>query len=278
MFMSEQKPIKKESFRSRVHEVIFEADTRLGRVFDISLLVLILLSVAALMLESVSQVEARYGRELEILDWVITILFTIEYALRIYAVRKPWKYIFSFYGLVDLLAILPTFISPFVSNASVLGNVRILRLFRVFRVLKLAPYLIESTILVTAIRRSARKISVFLGMVLIIVVMVGSVMYFIEGQSNEKFSSIPRAMYWAIVTVTTVGYGDITPETSIGQFFSALLMILGYGVLAVPTGIVSVEMRNADDEFSLNTISCESCGREGHDDDAVHCKFCGEVL
>jgi voltage-gated potassium channel len=276
--MSEQKPIKKESFRSRVHEVIFEADTRLGRIFDISLLVLILLSVAALMLESVSQVEAKYGRELEILDWVITILFAIEYALRIYAVRKPWKYIFSFYGLVDLLAILPTFISPFVSNASVLGNVRILRLFRVFRVLKLAPYLIESTILVTAIRRSARKISVFLGMVLIIVVMVGSVMYFIEGQSNEKFSSIPRAMYWAIVTVTTVGYGDITPETSIGQFFSALLMILGYGVLAVPTGIVSVEMRNADDAFSLNTISCESCGREGHDDDAVHCKFCGEVL
>jgi voltage-gated potassium channel len=250
----------------------------MGKIFDISLLILILISVAALMLESVREIQKAYGTELKILDWVITILFTAEYILRIYAVKKPWKYIFSFYGMVDLLAILPTYISPFVSNASVLGNVRILRLFRVFRVLKLAPYLVESTILVTAMKKSMRKISVFLGMVLIIVVMVGSLMYFIEGQSNDKFSSIPRAMYWAIVTVTTVGYGDITPETPIGQFFSALLMILGYGVLAVPTGIVSVEMKNATDNVSINTTSCEHCGREGHADDAEFCKFCGERL
>lgn len=269
---------QRHSFRSRVHEVIFEADTRYGKIFDVSLLILILISVAALMLESVKEIHDRYGTELIYLDWLITILFTIEYILRIYAVKKPWKYIFSFYGIVDLLAILPTYISPFISHASVLGNVRILRLFRVFRVLKLAPYLIESTILVTAIRKSMRKISVFLGMVLVIVVMVGSLMYFIEGQTNEKFSSIPRAMYWAIVTVTTVGYGDITPQSPLGQFFSAMLMILGYGVLAVPTGIVSVEMRDAQDKLSTNTISCENCGKEGHADDAVYCKSCGEKL
>ncbi len=276
--MSKQKPEKMNQMRSRIHEIIFEADTPLGRMFDIGLLILILISVVELMLASVKEVHAAFGFELIILDWIITTLFAIEYILRIYAVRKPWKYIFSFYGLVDLLAILPTFISPFITGANVLGNVRILRLFRVFRVLKLAPYLIESTILVTAMRKSMRKISVFLGMVLIIVVMVGSLMYFIEGQSNEKFSSIPRSMYWAIVTVTTVGYGDITPESPIGQFFSALLMILGYGVLAVPTGIVSVEMKNAQDGFSINTVSCESCGREGHSDDANYCKFCGGAL
>lgn len=276
--MSKIKSSKHPTFRSRVHEVIFEADTPMGKLFDIFLLILILISVAALMLESVREIQKAYGPELKILDWVITILFTAEYILRIYAVKKPWKYIFSFYGMVDLFAILPTYISPFVSNASVLGNVRILRLFRVFRVLKLAPYLVESAILVTAMKKSTRKISVFLGMVLIIVVMVGSLMYFIEGQSNDKFSSIPRAMYWAIVTVTTVGYGDITPETPIGQFFSALLMILGYGVLAVPTGIVSVEMKNATDNVSTNTTSCEHCGREGHSDDAEYCKFCGERL
>jgi len=276
--MSKKQSPKHQTFRSRVHEVIFEADTPWGKVFDISLLILILISVAALMLESVNEVELAYGPELNILDWVITILFTIEYGLRIYAVKKPWKYIFSFYGLVDLLAILPTFISPFISNANVLGNVRILRLLRVFRVLKLAPYLVESTILVTAMKRSSRKITVFLGMVLTIVVIVGSLMYFIEGESNDKFSSIPRSMYWAIVTVTTVGYGDITPESPVGQFFSAMLMILGYGVLAVPTGIVSVEMKNAQDNISTNTISCENCGGEGHSDDAEYCKYCGEML
>lgn len=276
--MSKQESPQHQTFRAHVHEVIFEADTPLGKIFDISLLILILISVAALMLESVSEIHDTYGSELIILDWVITILFSIEYILRIYAVKRTWKYIFSFYGLVDLLAILPTFISPFISHASVLGNVRILRLFRVFRVLKLASYLVESAILVTAMRKSMRKISVFLGMVLIIVVMVGSLMYFIEGESNDKFSSIPRSMYWAIVTVTTVGYGDITPESPVGQFFSAMLMILGYGILAVPTGIVSVEMRNAIDEVSTNTVSCESCGREGHSDDANYCKFCGEEL
>jgi len=276
--MASQKPGTSNSIRSRIHEIIFEADTPMGRLFDISLLVLILLSVAALMLESVKEVEEHYGTELKVLEWIITILFAIEYILRIYAVRKPWKYIFSFYGLVDLLAILPTFLSPFISGANVFGNVRILRLLRVFRVLKLAPYLIESTILVTALRRSMRKITVFLGMVLTIVVIVGSIMYFIEGESNDKFSSIPRSMYWAIVTVTTVGYGDITPQTPLGQFFSAMLMILGYGVLAVPTGIVSVEMSNVQNSIGINTRCCEHCGQEGHTDDAVYCKFCGEEL
>ena len=276
--MTEKKVKRKLITKSRIHEIIFEADTGAGKVFDISLLILILISVGELMLETVKPFSITYDRELMVVDWIITILFAIEYGLRIYVVKKPWKYIFSFYGLVDLLAILPTFASIFISGANVLANVRILRLFRVFRVLKLAPYLVESTILLTALKASRRKVTVFLGMVLIIVVIVGSIMYFIEGQSNEKFSSIPRAMYWAIVTVTTVGYGDITPQTSIGQFFSAMLMILGYGVLAVPTGIISVELNNAQDQIATNTISCESCGHSGHGDDAVYCKYCGEKL
>jgi voltage-gated potassium channel len=265
--------------RARIHEVIFEADTPAGKIFDVSLLILILLSVLALMLETVGEIQTAYGPQLLVFEWIITGLFTIEYILRIYSVQKPWSYIFSYYGLIDLLAILPTYISPFVMGTQYLTTVRILRLLRVFRVLKLSSYLTESTVLLTALRASRRKIEVFLGTVLIVVVIIGSVMYFIEGPFNDKFNSIPRAMYWAIVTITTVGYGDITPLTSIGQFFSALLMILGYGILAVPTGIVSVELAQAQlTENKLNTRACQSCSREGHDSDAIFCKYCGESL
>ena len=270
----------KNPFQAKIHEIIFEAETPIGKIFDISLLVAILLSVLIVMLESVEQINQKYGELLTILDWAITILFTLEYVLRIYAVRKPWRYIFSFYGLVDLLSIIPTYLSVFVPGSHYLTTIRMLRLLRVFRILKLTKYLVESQTLMIAIRKSQRKITVFLGAVLIIIFIVGSMMYFIEGTlaGNEKFANIPESMYWAIVTVTTVGYGDITPITALGKMFSALLMILAYGVLAVPTGIVSVELAQAQKQVEHPTLACKNCGREGHDDDADYCKFCGEEL
>ncbi len=272
--------VPKNPLKAKIHEIIFEAETPIGKIFDVSLLIAILLSVLIVMLESVVPINRKYGELLVILDWVITVLFTIEYVLRIYAVRKPWRYIFSFYGLVDFLSIIPTYLSVFVPGSHYLTTIRMLRLLRIFRVLKLTKYLVESQTLVIAIGRSRRKITVFLGAVLIIIFIVGSMMYFIEGiiAGNERFSNIPEAMYWAIVTVTTVGYGDITPITPLGKFFSAMLMILAYGVLAVPTGIVSAELVQTQREELHPTLACEGCGREGHADDAEYCKYCGEEL
>lgn len=266
--------------KEKLHEIIFEADTPAGKAFDVSIMVLIVLSVIVVMLETVDFINQRFALLFSILEWALTILFSIEYVLRIYSIQKPWKYILSFYGIVDLVSILPTYLSYFLPGTHYLVTIRALRLLRVFRVLKLANYMVQSKILTTALKASRLKITVFLIVVMNVVLILGSAMYLIEGEADSGFTSIPRSVYWAVVTVTTVGYGDIAPVTPLGQFLSAILMIIGYGVIAVPTGIVSVELANAeaDTKKALNTLSCPVCSLEGHDSDATFCKYCGGEL
>lgn len=268
------------TLRDRVHEIIFEADTKVGRWFDVTLMVLIVLSVITVMLESVEEYDIKYHTLFVTLEWIFTIIFTIEYIFRLWVTRKPWNYALSFYGIIDLVAILPTYLSIFVGSGQALVVVRILRLMRVFRVFKLGKFLIEGDQLQKAIGKSRNKILVFLLAVILLVVIIGSVMYLIEGQGqqNNGFTSIPRSIYWAIVTLTTVGYGDITPQTNIGQFLSAVVMITGYAILAVPTGIVTTELIKGTRANFTNTQVCRFCCKEGHADDAVYCKFCGGKL
>jgi voltage-gated potassium channel len=270
----EPRPVRPR-WRERLHEVIFEADTPAGRAFDVILLIAIFASVAAVLLESVADVRREHGRLLRSIEWVLTGAFTVEYALRLVSVDRPWRYARSFFGLVDLLAILPTYVALLVPQTHYLMVVRAIRLLRVFRILKLARFLDEARLLLTALRASRRKITVFLGGIVTVVVIVGALMYVIEGEAHG-FTSIPRSMYWAVVTLTTVGYGDITPRTPLGLLLASLLMILGYGLIAVPTGIVTVELASATRPVSHQ--ACPACGREGHDADAVHCKYCGEPL
>lgn len=264
------------SWRERVHGVIFEAETPAGKVFDISLLVAILVSIVAVALESVAEIRARYGMQLRALEWLITLLFSVEYLLRLYCVGKPLRYARSFFGVVDLLAVLPSYLSIFISGSQSLLVIRSLRLLRVFRVLKLAHFVGEARMLHAALRASSRKIIVFLGAVLTIVVIVGAMMYLIEGPEHG-FSSIPQAVYWTIVTMTTVGYGDIAPETVLGKILASAVMILGYGIIAVPTGIVTVEIATTL-KTSTRTHSCRECSADGHAIDAVYCKYCGAKL
>lgn len=266
---------RETSLRDRIRIVIFEAESPLGRVFDVLLLWLILLSIAAVMLESVQEVRARWGLALDAIEWALTIFFTLEYATRLWCVKAPLLYARSFFGIVDLLSILPTYVGLVFGGAESLMVIRSLRLLRVFRVLKLAHFLGEARVLVTALNNSRRKILVFLGGILVAVVIMGSIMYLVEGP-ERGFTSIPRGVYWAVVTLTTVGYGDIHPQTSIGQFLAAIVMILGYGVLAVPTGIVSVELNEVMQQ--TDTRSCPGCGQDGHEEDASFCKFCGNSL
>ncbi|XXF76312.1 ion transporter [Myxococcaceae bacterium GXIMD 01537] len=263
-------------FRAKLHDIIFESNTPAGKAFDIGLLLAIVLSVLVVMLESVSQIRAQYGRTLRVMEWIFTALFTVEYLLRLYSVRMPLRYATSFFGLVDLLATLPTYLSVLFPGAHSLLVVRVLRLLRIFRVLKLVNFLGEAHVLMTALRASRRKITVFLGAVLSTVVIMGALMYLVEGEKHG-FDSIPRGMYWAIVTMTTVGFGDITPKTVFGQFLASVLMIMGYGILAVPTGIVSVELAAAT-RHAINPETCPGCGVEGHDADALYCKHCGTKL
>jgi voltage-gated potassium channel len=263
-------------WRVRLHEVIFEADTRAGRAFDVTLIGLILLSVLAVVLESLRPVRERYGAELYAAEWAFTILFTLEYVLRLLSVRQPLRYAASFFGVVDLLAIIPTYLSLLVPGSQYLLVVRILRLLRVFRVLKLAEHLSEADVLMRALRASRRKISVFLLTVLTLVVIIGTLLYVVEGEENG-FTSIPVGVYWAVVTLTTVGYGDISPKTPVGQALAALVMITGYGIIAVPTGIVTVEIAHAARK-PVSTQACPDCAAQGHDVDAVYCKYCGAKL
>ena len=262
--------------RARLHEIIFEADTPEGRLFDLLLLLAIFTSVVVVLLESVATVRARVGPTLRALEWGFTILFTIEYLLRLFTVRRPLRYALSPFGLIDLLAILPTYLSVFLPGAQSLLVVRLLRLLRVFRVLKLAEYLRESRTLVLALRASARKILVFLLAVLTIVVVVGTLMYVIEGE-RHGFTSIPISVYWAVVTLTTVGYGDLAPATPLGQALAVVLMLTGYGIIAVPTGIVTVELTRAG-ITPISTQACPACGTGGHEHDAVYCRRCGSRL
>lgn len=266
-------------WRNRIHEIIFEADTKAGKAFDVALLVLIVLSVVLVMLESIEAYQIAYGYYFVILEWILTIFFTGEYILRLICVYKPTKYIFSFFGIVDLISILPNYAALFFGASPYLATIRALRLMRVFRIFKLAQFLNESNKIMAALKASRPKIIVFLTFILMMVTVLGSFMYFIEGGQNSGFTSIPRSIYWAIVTLTTVGYGDIAPTSPLGQFVAALVMIMGYGVLAVPTGIVSAELAaNPKGVKIVTTQACKACLKEGHDIDAKHCKYCGEAL
>jgi voltage-gated potassium channel len=260
-------------FRKKLFEIIFEADTKAGKTFDIILLIIICLSVFIVILESVPRIRSSYGSLLFIAEWIFTIVFLIEYLMRVSVAPNRYRYIISFYGIIDFIAILPAFLAIFIVGAQSLVIIRSFRLLRVFRILKVSRYTSAGQSLVKALSASKEKISVFLFTVLTIVLFLGTIMYLVEGEENG-FSSIPKGIYWAIVTITTVGYGDLTPVTTFGQFVSSILMILGYAIIAVPTGIISVELIKAEN----STQVCPECMKEGHDDGAVYCKFCGSKL
>jgi voltage-gated potassium channel len=268
-------PDQNRDFRNKLYEIIFEADTPAGKWFDIVLLWAILVSVLVVFLESISELRTSYGDIFYYLEWFFTILFSIEYILRIISTKKPLGYIFSFYGVIDVLAILPTYLSLVIAGSQYFLVIRILRLLRVFRILKLTHMIRQATILRKALIASRGKIAVFLFAVLTLIVIIGAVMYVIEGPENG-FSSIPFSMYWAIVTMTTVGYGDISPQTTIGQIFASFVMIMGYAIIAVPTGIVSVEIADVTKKSSAQV--CPGCFKEGHDLDAKYCKYCGSSI
>lgn len=269
--------MKRSPLQDKLHEIIFEAESPAGKAFDIWLILFILFSLGVIILESVEVFHLKYLWLFIKIEWFITIIFTVEYAARIYSAKSVRKYIFSFYGIIDLLAILPTYISIFLPGFQYLATVRGLRLLRVFRVFKMNRYLKESQFLMRAMYESRLKISLFLSSVLTIVIVIGSLMYFIEGPVNEAFANIPVSMYWAIVTLTTVGYGDIVPVTDVGKFFASLLMILGYAIIAVPTGIVTAEMTSLAATIQFNR-KCTTCNLAGHDSDAIYCRKCGTQL
>jgi voltage-gated potassium channel len=264
-------------WKHRLHEIVYEADTRAGRRFDLILLILILLSVVLVMLESITEIHVKYKSELDIMEWIITGLFTAEYITRLIAIKKPLSYVFSFYGIIDLLSTIPKYISLIMSGTDSLIALRALRLLRVFRILKITRFIGESNFLVKALYASRAKISVFLFAVFILCIIFGTLMYLIEGKTNG-FTSIPRSIYWAIVTMTTVGYGDIAPQTPLGQLLASLIMIMGYGIIAVPTGIVSSEMTHQTKDVDTNTQACLQCNTETHKDGAVFCHQCGTTL
>ena len=265
--------------RQKIHDIIYEADTPAGQVFDISLIIVIIISVILVALESIDWINEKYHAVLNVAEWIITALFTIEYILRIYSVKKPKKYIFSFYGIIDLLATIPKYLSLIFVGAGVetLMAIRALRILRIFRVLHISRYIGESNFLVRALLLSRAKIVIFLLFVVIICIVFGTVMYLVEGPESG-FNNIPTSIYWCIVTITTVGYGDIAPITELGQFIASLLMILGYGIIAVPTGIISAEMVQRRKEVDVNTKVCSECLNNRHKDNATFCHQCGSTL
>ena len=269
-------------FRRKVHEIIFEADTAAGRLFDLALIVSILLSVAVVMLDSVTGIRDRYASYLDVVEWSLTAIFSVEYLLRLYCIGKAKRYAFSFYGVIDLFAVLPSYVGLFLPGAQYLVAVRILRVCRIFRVLKFSLYLGEADMLIRALVASRRKILVFLSAVISIVVILGTIMYVVEGgldpvkAAKSGFTSIPRSVYWAIVTMTTVGYGDVKPITPLGQTIASIIMIMGYSIIAIPTGIVTAEM--IDEKSESNTQSCPQCAAEGHAADAIYCRKCGAKI
>lgn len=267
------------SLREKLREIIFESRTRAGRLFDEVLIVCIVASVAAVMLDSVTSVSEKYGRLFYILEWVFTIIFTVEYVLRLLTAKWPFRYATSFFGVVDLLTVIPTYLDLFFPGTRFLLVIRILRVLRIFRILKLTRYVGEADLIVAALRASMQKITVFLFAILTIVVILGSAMYLVEG-AEHGFRNIPLSVYWAIVTLTTVGYGDMSPKTPLGQAISVVIMVVGYSIIAVPTGIVGVEFTKAFGKRPAAPAAqaCQGCGREGHDEDASYCKYCGERL
>ncbi|MEN8907139.1 MAG: ion transporter [Clostridiales bacterium] len=263
--------------RLKLHEVIFEAETKAGKTFDVILLWIIVFSIITVMLESVQEIESDYGNYLRIIEWTFTIIFTIEYFLRIISIGRGFRYIFSFMGIVDFLAIIPTYISFFIAGTQFFLVIRVIRLLRVFRIFKLTHFIGNAQIILEALKASFSKITVFLFAVLVLVTILGTSMYLIEGPENG-FSNIPKSIYWSIVTLTTVGYGDITPKTFLGQALSSVIMITGYSIIAVPTGIVSVELNKTYKEHGISTQTCINCYSQNHDIDAKYCKYCGKKL
>jgi voltage-gated potassium channel len=272
------KNIFKYRWKEKLHDIIYEADTPLGKMFDVVLLFLILLSIVFVMLESVSKYDAKFHDVLYIGEWVITIFFTIEYIARIITVKKPFRYIFSFYGIIDFVSTIPLYLSFIFAGTQAIILVRALRLLRVFRILKITRYVGESNKLVRALLHSRAKIFIFLFTVLIIAMISGTIMYLIEGEESG-FKNIPVSVYWSIVTLTTVGYGDIAPITPLGQFLASFIMILGYGIIAVPTGIISAEYsRMRPEEIHTNTLLCANCHTANHKDGAIYCHTCGKRI
>lgn len=271
-----EKEITLSPWRQKIQEVIFGTETPEGKAFDVALLWAILLSIVAIMLESVQVIRERYGEIIKVIEWFFTILFSIEYLARIISVKKPLKYIFSFYGIVDVLSFLPTYLSLFIGGSHYLLAIRTLRLLRIFRIFKLTRYVGEAEILKRALKASFHKIAVFFGAVISIVIITGTFMYLIEGPEHG-YTSIPVSIYWSIVTLTTVGYGDIAPQTTLGQFFASFIMILGYAIIAVPTGIVTAEIASAN-RRSIKNYTCPGCGATEHEPDAKFCKRCGTEL
>ena len=266
----------KQKLKDRIYKIIFEADTPAGKLFDVLLIWSIIISVALVVIESVQRFKVEYQVFLTAGEWFFTILFTLEYMVRIYVTRRKRAYIFSFYGVVDFLAVLPTYISLILPGAQFFMVIRILRLMRVFRIFKLSGYTSEANILAMALTASRRKIFVFFSTIAVLVVVIGASMYVIEGP-QYGFKDIPTSIYWAVVTLTTVGYGDISPQTFVGQFFASLVMVLGYSIIAVPTGIMTVELSNIVGKGKkVTTKVCKECMKEGHDADSQYCKYCGE--
>lgn len=263
--------------KEQARKVIFEADTRAGKAFDIVLIILILLSVAAVMADSVTSVHQQYGEYLYFAEWAFTTIFTIEYVLRLWCIQNTWLYARSFYGVIDLICIVPTYLSLWIADAQYVLVTRILRVLRIFRVLRMVRYVGEAELITQALVASRRKITVFVASVLALTVIFGSFMYLIEGPTNPGFESIPHGIYWAVTTMTTVGYGDIAPHTPLGRAMATLIMIMGYGIIAVPTGIVTLELNEAN-RRRANTITCGSCSAEGHSRDATFCWRCGENI
>ncbi len=267
--------MKRKRWKHDLYEVIFESKTKAGKAFDIILLIVIVLSVILVILESVPRINRDYGRVMKIMEWGITIIFSLEYFLRIFISRFPRKYIFSFFGIIDLLSVIPTYLSLLLTGAQGLIVIRAIRLLRVFRILKLNRYTNEGAIIIKALKASRVKISVFIFAILMIIIIIGTLMYLIEGEAGG-YNSIPISIYWTIVTLTTVGYGDITPLTDFGKFISSIVMLLGYAIIAVPTGIVTAELSY---EYKKDPdIRCRTCGNKDNDKDAEFCKKCGSVL
>lgn len=264
----------KRILKERLHGIVFEADTFRGKLFDVLLLLFITFSIIIVMLDSVNEISNSFGNLFYTAEWAFTIVFTLEYILRVILVKNPFKYIFSFFGIIDLLAIVPTYLSLLLVGSQYLIVIRALRLLRIFRVLKFTRYTNASSILIDSLKASRFKIAVFFGAVITMVIILGSLIYLIEGEQNG-FTSIPKSVYWAIVTLTTVGYGDIAPQTVIGQVFASIIMVIGYAIIAVPTGIITVEMYKSK---AGNPQVCSNCHCSMHDNDAKYCKYCGEKL
>lgn len=266
-----------KDWRFRLHEIIYESNTRAGKAFDVALLFAIFTSIIVIMLDSVESIHQQYGRIFSTVEWVFTALFTAEYILRLISIRTPVKYVFSVLGIIDLIALIPSYLSIFFVGAQALLVFRALRLLRVFRIFKLGQFLTEINFLKLALKGSVRKISIFLLTVLMLTVILGSIMYLVEKRENG-FSNIPESIYWAIVTITTVGYGDISPITPMGKFVASVVMLIGYAIIAVPTGILTHDLAMAARQKKELPESCPNCSSEGHDQDALFCKYCGSSL